>query len=538
MKIAPDKTAKTESKRISKKMLKKPVLAIGVLIAVAVIIVGAYVTVITVPQGFNLSAEPMTDVTNPGCSTLTTTNLQTPYSYNYEVILETSNIVALSNSGLTPKNAAQVIQTGQLNATRGANQIAWSPNNKWIAVATSDVKIYDAQTLKFSYSFNIRWGEYSSTPQYVAFSPDSQLLAVTGGSGFFVYNVDGWGQVFYKSDIGIVGNIAFSPDGKMIALAVGNAVQLWNVDNWTVNSTLPAGSVTVVAFSPDGITLAAGGGTAGTEIKLWDYRSGKELNPLTGHTNWINGLAFSPDGRILASGSTDKLIWLWNMTNGHQIRVLTGHTGYIESVAFSPDGQLLASGSWDLTVKLWDVKTGQELRSLTGHTGWINTVTFSPDGEALASGANSDPVLLWGLSTLSPTSSVPSPSSTINITPNSTSTFSSSPAVTASPSQTPLYLNPLLYGVVFPILTISLAVTGLVVNKRLKDTKKRQEIKENQTACEIQAIFENLKSKSEECNSKFDQKKEEIKKMKGHGEISNSGYLVLDNMIEDYRKKL
>ena len=519
-------------------MPKKTVELIGVLIAIAAIIVGLYFTTNTGSPDFRLSAEPITGAINQSSSTLTIKNLQTLYSYNHKVFLETSYVVTPSTSGLTPKNAAQAIQTGQLNSTSGAHQIAWSPNNKWIAVATSDIKIYDAKTLKFNYSFNIHWGEYSSTPQYIAFSPDSQLLSVTGGSGFFVYNVDGWGQVFYKADMGTVGNIAFSPDGKMIALPVGNAVQLWNVDNWTINSTLPAGSNTVVAFSPDGVTLAAGGGTAGTEIKLWDYRSGKELNPLFGHTNWINSLAFSLDGQILASGSTDKLIWLWNMTNGHQIRVLAGHTGYVESVAFSPDDQLLASGSWDLTVRLWDVKNGQELRSLTGHTGWINTVAFSPDGKTLASGANSDPVLLWELATSSPTSLDSSPSLIASVTPDPATTFSTSPEVTASPSQTPFYLNPLFYGIVFPIITISLAATGLVVNKRLKDTKKNQEIKENQTACEIQSIFENLNNKSEECNSKLDQKKEEIKKMKGRGEISNSGYLVLDNMIEDYRNKL
>jgi WD40 repeat protein len=82
---------------------------------------------------------------------------------------------------------------------------------------------------------------------------------------------------------------------------------------------------------------------------------GQPVRTLTGHTNLVSSVAFSPDGRLLASGSWDQTIKLWGVASGSLVRTLTGHTDDVNSVAFSPDGRLLASGSWDKTIKLWDI---------------------------------------------------------------------------------------------------------------------------------------------------------------------------------------
>ena len=148
-----------------------------------------------------------------------------------------------------------------------------------------------------------------------------------------------------------------------------------------------------VAWSPDGRRLATV--SIDRTARIWDADGGNELAVLRGHNSWVRGVAWSPDGRRLATASSDRTARIWDTDNGSELAVLQGHNDSVWCVAWSLDGQRLATGSRDGTARIWDTNSGSELAVLYGHDAEVREVAWSPDGRRLATASIDRTARIW-----------------------------------------------------------------------------------------------------------------------------------------------
>jgi WD40 repeat protein len=331
--------------------------------------------------------------------------------------------------------------------TEGLDSAVFSPDGRRIVTAADDetARVWDATSGEQLYVLSGHIGRALAA----AFSPDGQrivtwsddgtgrvwdtasgrqLQVLTGHTGFVtaaVFSPDGRRIVTVSSDTTArlwdaasgqqlrllsghtewVRGAAFSPDGRRIVTAsYDGTARLWDAaDGQQIRllraRTQPVDAAMVVVqppeahFSPDSqrVVIALSDRSA----SLWETASGKRLQTLTGHTDWVTDEAFSPDGRRLVTTSADKTARLWDAASGEPLRVFSGHTDTVAGAAFSPDGRRIVTTSADNTARLWDVASGDPLGVLSGHTRGVDRARFSPDGRRIATQGGDQTARIW-----------------------------------------------------------------------------------------------------------------------------------------------
>lgn len=227
----------------------------------------------------------------------------------------------------------------------------------------------------------------------VSFTADGKYIVSAGTDGLI--------KIRDAKNYNLINRIEFqgfattSPDGKLIA-ATGTDKnnKLWLLPE--CKEIFATGKMIdyrrAIAISPDGKTFA---GSSFSEVLLFGIDDGKLKKTINGHDGWIYSICYSPDGKLLATGSTDMTAIIWNIETGRQIKILKGHKAGIHIVKFSPDGKTIATGSADGMIKLWNAETGKEIISIQKNKNIIKTIAFSPCGRFLLSSGTDKTIKVW-----------------------------------------------------------------------------------------------------------------------------------------------
>ncbi len=294
----------------------------------------------------------------------------------------------------------QVLRTLQSRAA-GFLSVAMSRDGRWLAAGTNERSIRLWQIATGREMPKLAGNQGSITA--VAFSPDNQWLASGSNSGEVkLWNMNGGREIHTVPQTeGMIHSIAFSSDGKWLA-AAGMGERIYLLDLATKQRRTLAGhtgEITGVAFVPNSSLIVSS--STDKTIRLWDLNTGDTAKTSVPLSAEVNAIAVNPEGTMLAAGTSDNKVALFSIANlkGGETRVLPGHTSEIFALAFSRDGRWLASGGMDQTVKLWDPKAGAEVRTLTGASGETNGIDFSADSRWLISAHGNGSLIVWNCET-------------------------------------------------------------------------------------------------------------------------------------------
>ncbi len=279
--------------------------------------------------------------------------------------------------------------------------VEFSPDGKTLASGSNDntIRLWNVETGKLNFLLS----GHKLMVYSVGFSPDGKTLASgSDDTTIRLWDVaNGKFKKLLKGHNDGVSCVSFSPDGTLISVSLDRTVRLWNMETGK-NVVLNGDDNRIhtwnsLALSPNGKILAAGSSL--NTIRLWNLTNRKIIGDLPSKGVHINSMTFFPDSKILASGSSDKIIQLWNVESGEELAVLSGHTGAVTDVNLSHNGRTLVSSSTDGTIRLWDMAGAQEKHVLKEHEEPVFGLSFSPDGNTLATGSYDKTIRLWDIDT-------------------------------------------------------------------------------------------------------------------------------------------
>ncbi|KAG1822683.1 WD40-repeat-containing domain protein [Suillus subaureus] len=286
------------------------------------------------------------------------------------------------------------------------------PGGKRIMTCSADGSLR-VWNLKIGKQIGDEWRDGESAVWRIALSPDGKK--VVGGNydgALRLWDID-TGKVIAKwmGHTGGVSSVRWSQDSqRVLSGSYDGTAREWDVEKGeTILGPIKTGhrSVYTAIYSPDMTAFATGGEQPWnnteddkSQVKIWDTKTGGLVATLEGHKESVLCLAWTPDGKMLISGSADNSIRTWSTTTWKQIAVLDGHTSNVYDIAISPNGRILASASGDKTARLWNLDNNQPIRLPLQHANCVLRVSFSADGKLLATGCDDQNAYTWDISTI------------------------------------------------------------------------------------------------------------------------------------------